>query len=392
MNNDSSCMTKELTMGVIGTSSKENEFRIPIHPAHIPHIPQEFRRRIYFETGYSQKFGFDDEYLRTFSAGVFSKPELFEKCDIVLLPKPTEGDFPYFRDGQILWGWPHCVQGEAITQVGIDKKLTYIAFETMFLWKSEQVRDLHIFHKNNEMAGYCSTLHALQLAGITGHYGQSKKVAVISFGSTCRGAIHCLKGFGFTDITLFTKRPGYALTAPIPTLKHYQYVTEKGSGKALVKKDEEQPQVLMAQELSQYDIIINCILQNPNNPLMFIDNNEVDLLQPLSVIIDVSCDTKMGFEFARPTSFEEPTFQVGKNGQVTYYAVDHTPTYLYNAASYEISLALCPFIETVMSGKTSWEKNIIIRKSIEIEKGVIQNPDILAFQKRARKYPHEKLS
>ena len=385
-------MTGELTMGVIGTSSKENEFRIPIHPAHISNIPEEFRKRIYFETGYSRKFGFDDDYLRSYSAGVFSKPELFEKCDIVLLPKPTEGDFQYFREGLVLWGWPHCVQGEAITQVGIDKKLTYIAFEAMFLWRSEQIRDLHIFHKNNEMAGYCSTLHALQIAGITGHYGQSKRAAVLSFGSTGRGAIHCLKGLGITDITLFTKRPGYALTGPIPTLKHYQYVAEKGSKKVHVIKNEEQSSVPMAVELAKYDIIINCILQDPNDPLMFIKDNEVGDMRPLSVIIDVSCDAGMGFEFARPTSFEQPTFQVGAEGQVTYYAVDHSPTYLYNAASYEISNALCPFIETVMSGTTGWDKNRIIRKAIEIKNGVIQNVEILDFQKRAHEYPHEKRS
>ena len=69
------------------------------------------------------------------------------------------------RDGQILWGWPHCVQDRAITQLAIDKKLTLIAFEAMNHWASDGGFGLHVFHKNNELAGYCSVIHALALTG-----------------------------------------------------------------------------------------------------------------------------------------------------------------------------------------------------------------------------------
>ena len=40
----------------------------------------------------------------------------------------------------------------------------------------EELRGLgHVFHINNELAGYCSVLHSLQLQGLTGHYGPFKK-------------------------------------------------------------------------------------------------------------------------------------------------------------------------------------------------------------------------
>jgi len=35
-------------------------------------------------------------------------------------------------------------------------------------WQADGGFGLHVFHKNNEIAGYCSVLHAMQLAGITG--------------------------------------------------------------------------------------------------------------------------------------------------------------------------------------------------------------------------------
>ena len=71
----------------------------------------------------------------------------------------------------MLWGWPHCVQDAELTQVAIDRQLTLIAFEAMNHWNRDGSFNLHVFHKNNELAGYCSVLHAFQIAGITGDYG-----------------------------------------------------------------------------------------------------------------------------------------------------------------------------------------------------------------------------
>jgi alanine dehydrogenase len=383
-------MSKSLKLGVVGTSNKENEFRLPIHPGHIPQIDSELRKNIFLETGYGNKFGSIADGLESEVAGMMSREKLFETCDIILLPKPTDEDFPLFKQGQILWGWPHCVQGEAITQVAIDKKMTLLAWEQMFFWQTDNVRDLHIFHKNNEMAGYCSVLHALQLRGITGHYGPQKKAAVISFGATGRGSIHALMGMGYTDITVFTQRPSYGLNAPIPSLKYRQFKrVEPGSSRA-VSIDENGETKPFADELANYDVIVNCILQNTDAPIMYIQGDEVNNLKPGTLIVDVSCDLAMGFDFARPTSFESPSFPAG-NG-VIYYAVDHTPTYLWDSATYEISLALLPYLPTVMGGKEAWDKNEIIRKCIEVENGVIQNPKILSFHNRSPEYPHKKLA
>ena len=142
----------------------------------------------------------------------------------------------------------------------------------------------------------------------------------------------------------------------------------------------------VAEELGNCDIIVNCVLQDTNRPLMYIKGEEVETLKPGTLIIDVSCDYGMGFDFARPTSFQAPTFEVGHG--VTYYAVDHSPSYLWNAATHEISAALLPYIGTVMGGEEAWQKDLTIHKAIEIRNGVILNPKILDFQKRATEYPH----
>ncbi len=375
-----------LILGLVSTSSMENEWRLPVHPDHFSRFDRALRNRIFVEDGYGDRFGADRKKLSAATAGMVSREELFKRCDVILLPKPIESDFHLFREGQILWGWPHCVQGRAITQVGIDKKMTYIAWEAMYSWKNERVPGPHTFYKNNELAGYCGVLHSLQLKGITGHYGVPGRAAVISVGSTARGAVQALQGRGYTDITVYTRRSPEAVDNKIPAVRYRQI--KSGSSEVArvgVDGDDGQP-VSMAEELAGYNIIVNCILQDTNCPLMFIKGAEVECLRPGTLIIDVSCDRGMGFDFARPTSFERPTFQVGQG--VTYYAVDHTPSYLWDTATYEISSSLFPYINSVMGGEEAWMKNLTIAKAIEIRDGVVLNPKILRFQNRANEYPH----
>ena len=131
------------------------------------------------------------------------------------------------------------------------------------------------------------------------------------------------------------------------------------------------------------------MLQDPNAPLTFLVDDDLAAFRPGSLIIDVSCDEAMGFSWARPTSFDEPTFIVGDN--ITYYAVDHSPSYLWNSATWEISEALLPFIRPVLEGPDAWDADETIGRAIEIEGGTIRNPGILSFQGRSPDYPHPRL-
>jgi alanine dehydrogenase len=137
-----------LTLGVFGTSQKENEFRLPIHPHHFDQIAPELRRSIFVEEGYGARFGTTPHELERMFGGVRTQRELFDECDIVLLPKPLAEDLTEMHEGQVLWGWPHCVQDEKLTQIAIDQKLTLIAWEAMNLWAADGSFKLHVFHKN----------------------------------------------------------------------------------------------------------------------------------------------------------------------------------------------------------------------------------------------------
>jgi alanine dehydrogenase len=121
---------------------------------------------------------------------------------------------------------------------------------------------------------------------------------------------------------------------------------------------------------------------------MFLEDQDAQRLKKGALIVDISCDEGMSFPFARPTTFDDPMFQVG---HLHYYAVDHTPSYLWNSASWEISSSLLPYLPLIMAGPERWEQSETLRRAIEIQDGVIKNPKILSFQNRKAAYPHENM-
>jgi alanine dehydrogenase len=382
----STAETQQLSLGVMARSRKPNERRLPIHPAHFSRIDRRVRPRIFLEHGYGSDFGATDVALAPLVGGIGSREQLIADCDIILLPKVQAEDLSELNVGQIVWGWPHCVQDTALTQIAIDQRLTLIAFEAMNHWQADGGFGLHVFHKNNELAGYCSVLHAMQLAGITGSYGRRLRAAVIGFGATARGAVTALNAHGVDDVRVLTNREVAAVGSPIHSTQIVQMGQDEEAPARTWADTPEDGVIPVARFLADDDIVVNCVLQDPAAPLIFVTENDLQSFTPGSLIVDVSCDVGMGFSWAHPTSFTQPVIELA-NG-LHYYAVDHSPSYLWNSATWEISEALLPHIETVMAGPMMWNSAPTIHRAIEIRDGVVLNPSILSFQHRDDDYPH----
>lgn len=374
-----------LSLGIVATSRKPDERRLAIHPDHLIRIDPELRQRLYLERGYGERFGPSDEQLAPLVAGLLPREAVLERCDVVVLPKPVPDDLRHLRAGQVVWGWPHCVQDVEMTQLAIDGGLTLIAWESMNHWTREGAFGVHVFHLNNELAGYSSVLHALALRGSTGDYGRRLRAVVISFGATARGAVRGLAALGITDVTVLTQRNVQAVASPIAFVTMQSFTPDTDRPGHVRVQDEAGSRPLV-ELLAEYDIVVNCILQDTDDPLTFVDEEDLPAFRSGTLFVDVSCDEGMGFSWARPTSFVDPIFEVG-NG-LHYYAVDHSPSYLWSSATWEISEALLGYLPVVAAGPKAWEADETIRRAIEISDGVIVNPRILSFQHRSAEPPH----
>jgi alanine dehydrogenase len=375
----------EQLVGVIGTSKKEDERRFPIHPEHLPRIPEAFRRQLVFEEGYGEPFGIADAEIAAMTGGVATRHSLLADIGSVIINKPVLDDLQELREGGTLWGYVHCVQQQDITQAAIDRKQTLIAFEDMYVWSPQGHIGRHTFYKNNEMAGYCAVLHALQLKGIDGHYGNQRKIIIFGFGAVSRGAIYALKAHGFRDITICIQRPDHEVREEVLDCNYVRIRAGSETESRMMVVEHDGKVRPLRDLISETDIIVNGTFQDTDNPVDFVTEKESECLKPNTLIVDVSCDEGMGFFFARPTTFENPIF---KYETVDYYAVDHTPSYLWESATRSISAALIVYLPIVLAGRESWQKNLTIHRAVNIDAGVIQNASILSYQKRESNYPH----
>ena len=71
-------------LGVIGTSKKEDERRLPIHPDHLFRLPLAVRKKLIFEKGYGIPFNKSDEEMETHSGGVAKRSELLSEIGSVV--------------------------------------------------------------------------------------------------------------------------------------------------------------------------------------------------------------------------------------------------------------------------------------------------------------------
>jgi alanine dehydrogenase len=208
---------------------------------------------------------------------------------------------------------------------------------------------------------------------------------VIGFGAAGRGAVTALNAHGVNDVDVLTIRDVNAVGSPIHSARGVRF-EQDADDPSRCHALPESGRVPLAAFLAQHDIVVNCVLQNTDAPLMFVTGDDLGSFAPGSLIVDVSCDAGMGFGWARPTSFAEPMLVVGNN--VHYYAVDHSPSHLWDSATWEISEALLPHLRAVLTGPEAWDEHETLRRAIEIRDGVIQNPHILSFQHRSPDYPH----
>lgn len=92
------------SIGIVGTSRKPDERRLPVHPDHLPRLPEAVRREMVFETGYGDVFDLSDAELAAQSGGVAPRSQLLAEAGTVVIAKPTVADLEELRPGGLLWG------------------------------------------------------------------------------------------------------------------------------------------------------------------------------------------------------------------------------------------------------------------------------------------------
>ena len=198
------------------------------------------------------------------------------------------------------------------------------------------------------MAGYCSVLHAFSLLGINGDYGRPLSAAVISFGATARGAIRALSALGVGEVSVLTQRPVAAVDARFAEVRMLQFAPDpEKPGRTLAHGRRESAPLVDV--LAEHDVVVNCILQDTDAPLMFVMDEDLAALPAADAVRRRLLRRGDGVRVGPPDLVRRADASTVGRG-LRYYAVDHSPSYLWNAATWENSAALLPYLPIVMAG------------------------------------------
>lgn len=316
------------TIGFV-ISTKENETRRALLPKEILKIKNS--SMLYFERGYGALLGISDGEYEAAGAHICSKEEAYDQ-PIVCNPKaPEPGDRDYYKYGQTFFGWIHAVQGRAIVDFFLSKRICGIAWEEMY------ERDRYIFWRNREISGEAAIVHALPFLD---RLPDELNVAMIGRGNCARGAFKILSRLG-------------------AQVRFYDRVTVKH----------------LREEIGEYDVVINAVLWDVFRTDHLIYREDLKKMKQGSMIIDISCDEAMGVETSHPTTIENPIYVLDG---VIHYAVDHTPAIFAKSATEALSTALYPYIDPLVEE----QPNPVLERAVCTRDGIILDPRVIRFQNR----------
>lgn len=289
-------------------------------------------QNLFFEQGYGNSIGIEDKEYIEVGCNIVSREEAL-KCDIITDVKLGDADYlAELQSNKILFGWAHAVQNIPFTTQILNDNHTVIAWEEIF----ENGR--YIFYRNREVAGEAAIMHAYRYCGKMPY---DTKVAIIGNGQTAKGALRILHGLG-AEVDVYNRR------------------LEK----------------LFREKMYDYDVLVNCVLWDTKRTDRIIYAEDLKRMKPGTLIIDVSCDPYLEIETSRPSSIEDPVYEVDG---VIHYTVDNTPGMFPITISKVLSEGISRYIDYLIEND-SWSYPSNLQTAIVIQDGHIVDERITAFR------------
>ena len=346
---------------------KEGEYRVICTPMEVASIVGA-GHTVLVEKDCGAKAGFPDEaYAKMGATVVETAKEMWEKCDFVAKVKEIEpSEYGYLREGQMIYCCIHPAGHPEEVQAILDSTCIAITAE-----------DSHRFGSPNcEAAGKQGALFGLEsmltinggkgkfVGGFAGAPGMN--VLILGGGVVGQGALSVLHALG-ANVTVMD------INAGILRLLGDRY-NQKINTMYCTKE-------AIASVLPQTDMVINCVKWPKQRKDFLIDKEMLKLMEPGSVLVDISNDDPGAIESSHETHHDNPRYVV--NG-VVHYCVSNIP----GAVAYSTSVALAgdtlPLLLNILNnGLTeACVRDGFIRRSLTAYKGLLTHEETSGIQGR----------
>lgn len=309
----------------------------------------------------------DFKYQKVGAEIVDTSKEIFDRADIITKVKELEEpEFDLIREGQILFMCLHPASNKKEVDVLLKKKV--IAFTA---------EDSHRYGSPNcEVAGklgaFMGCYHLLNTVGGSGRLiipiagCPGAKVLVLGAGLVGHGAINTVASLGADVIVMDTS---------IGVLREIEYLYPRNV-KTMISSKENIKAII-----SDIDLIINCVKWPKQITEHLVDRAMLKNMRKGSVIVDISADLGGAIETYKPTTHDNPTYEVDG---IIHYGVDNIPSAAAYSTSVAYSASVLGHFRSIMNNgvKEACIKDGFLRRSLTAYLGHLTHEEASAIQNR----------
>jgi alanine dehydrogenase len=346
---------------------KTEEFRVGLTPVGARELVRD-GHTVLIETTAGEGSGFSDDEYRKAGAETASRDKVFARSELIVKVKePLPGEFPLFRTGQAIFTYLHLAPNRELADFLLGKALIGLAYETL-----ECDGKLPLLAPMSEIAGRMAPLMAafyLQKfkggSGVlpTGVSGvRPGKIVILGAGVVGANAARVAVGLGLEAVVINRDTAGL------------QRIDElfKGRVRTLPMSVH-----VLEEEIADADIVIGAVLVPGGRTPVLITRDMLGTMKKGAVIVDVSVDQGGCVETARPTTHDDPVYEVDG---VLHYCVANMPGAYPRTSTLALTNATLPYVKLLASRgvEKAVSESAEIRSSLNTYRGRIANKALAA--------------
>jgi alanine dehydrogenase len=312
---------------------KSDEHRVAVTPAGVEALARE-GHEVIVEAGAGLGSGFTDDFYEKAGARVEpSVTDVWAEAELILKVKePTTPEWPRLRRGQVVFTYFHFAASEELTRAVIESGAVAIAYETVELPNGQ----LPLLTPMSEIAGRMAVQEGAKylekpqgglgvlLGGVPGVL--PGKVLILGGGVVGTNAAKMAAGLGarvgIMDINLDRLRYlDDVMPANVYTLFSTRYAIRK--------------------QIEDSDLVIGAVLIPGAKAPSLIVEDDLRLMRPGTVIVDVAVDQGGCVETIRPTTHKDPVYTVQG---IIHYGVANMPGGVPRSSTLALTNATLPYV------------------------------------------------
>jgi alanine dehydrogenase len=311
---------------------KKHEYRVGLTPGAVREYVAH-GHCVLVETGAGSGIGAGDDAYRAVGAEIAAGPaEVFARAAMVIKVKePQPSEWVRLREGQFLFTYLHLAPDPEQTKGLLASGCTAIAYETV----TDPKGSLPLLAPMSEVAGRLSIEAAalalrrynggsgLLLGGVPGV--TPARVLVLGGGVVGTHAARMAVGLG-AEVSI--------LDRSIPRLRQ---LDDLFAGRVRTRFS---TLAAIEEEIAGADVVIGAVLVPGASAPKLVSRAMLSRMKPRSVLVDVAIDQGGCFETSRPTTHENPTFEVDG---VIHYCVANMPGAVPLTSSEALNNATLPY-------------------------------------------------